>query len=435
MKKIMELKDNTFFKNIRTVLIGSAGAQIITFFSTMLISRIYSSETVGIYGTVMSVVNILSPIVTLKLEEAIVINDERSDSIDILNFSIKLSIFNFIVFSVLFFLLNDIIIDVFNLREISSYLYVVPFLLLSSSLLHIMQNWIINEGKFYEKSKAFIIDSLVMNSGKVLFGLVYSSPLILLGMTFVGNLLFVVLLVIFSTSLFVLYDLRKFKSLDYYIGLLKKNYVFPLYRMPQSLIFSLSEGLPILLLTSLFNPAIAGYYSMGSKLLKAPSLLISRSVEDVFFSSFSKKKSGKELLFPFLAKNTLLLSVVGLIVFGGLAVIGPLLFPILLGEGWAITGIYSRWMALWIFSVFISRPSSKALNVLNEQAFLLVFIVFKVIFSSIGILFGALVHNSHILAVQIYSISAFILYVAFTIYALYKANLYDHSKNDMRGFK
>src|SRR5699024_11373617 len=61
----------------------------------------------------------------------------------------------------------------------------------------------------------------------------------------------------------------------------KKHYDFPLYRAPEELISTLSQNLPVLLLTSFFGPAAAGFYSIGRTVLSMPSRLIGKAIGEI----------------------------------------------------------------------------------------------------------------------------------------------------------
>lgn len=72
-------------------------------------------------------------------------------------------------------------------------------------------------------------------------------------------------------------------------------------------------------------------------------------------------------------KSTLLMSVIGLVPFSIIFLWGDLILPWVLGEAWGRAGEYSQWIALWMFSVLITRPAVAAMPVLKLQGFLLVY--------------------------------------------------------------
>ena len=57
----------------------------------------------------------------------------------------------------------------------------------------------------------------------------------------------------------------------------------------------------------------------------------------------------------------------GLLPFALLTLIAPDAFKLVFGNQWVTAGIYIRWLALWIFLVFVSSPLSSIYMVLGKQ--------------------------------------------------------------------
>src|SRR5699024_10764998 len=96
----------------------------------------------------------------------------------------------------------------------------------------------------------------------------------------------------------------------------KQHYDFPLYRAPEELFSTLSQNLPILLLTSFFGPAAAGFYNIGRTVLSMPSRLIGKAIGDVFYPRISEAKNNGEDLNKLIKKATWSLVGVGIIPYG-----------------------------------------------------------------------------------------------------------------------
>src|SRR5699024_9902823 len=101
---------------------------------------------------------------------------------------------------------------------------------------------------------------------------------------------------------------------------------------------------------------------------------------------------------------TISLGALGFLPFGLVIIFGPLLFSFIFGEEWLKAGEYARWIALWIFFMFISQPSIKALPVLSAQAFHLKFTIFTLIIRTIALIGGYYLFSSILMAVFLYSL-------------------------------
>src|SRR5699024_8218297 len=122
--------------------------------------------------------------------------------------------------------------------------------------------------------------------------------------------------------------------------LAKKYYDFPVYRAPQDLLNSVSDSLPVIMLTTLFSPTSAGFYTIGRTVLRLPSNLVGKAVGDVFYPRIAEASNKKENMVKLLQKATLSLAAVGIVPFGLVILFGPFLFSLVFGAEWEMAGQY-----------------------------------------------------------------------------------------------
>ncbi len=63
---------------------------------------------------------------------------------------------------------------------------------------------------------------------------------------------------------------------------------FPKFQMPSNLLNSISQNIPLFMLSLLFSPAVAGIYSLTYRAMQTPTLLISSATRSVFYQKASK---------------------------------------------------------------------------------------------------------------------------------------------------
>jgi O-antigen/teichoic acid export membrane protein len=143
---------------------------------------------------------------------------------------------------------------------------------------------------------------------------------------------------------------------------------FPLIATPSSLFNSLALLLPIPLISSIFGIEDAGQYSIASRVLLVPLVLIGASVGDVFHSKIAlySRENAEGAMGLFLQ------------VFGGLLAIGCLpmvlialygqrLFVAILGDQWATAGQIAAAISPWILAQFAVNPVSRVVLVYQGQ--------------------------------------------------------------------
>jgi O-antigen/teichoic acid export membrane protein len=141
---------------------------------------------------------------------------------------------------------------------------------------------------------------------------------------------------------------------------------FPKYDIAAASIDALSVQLPNLLLAVLFNPAIAGYYMLGERVLAVPLSLLSQSIGQVLYSrSRSAAEGGRisVLAIKVLAGLSALLAVPTLVMF----LAGEPLFALVFGEAWREAGLFSSWLMIGLFGQFLFSSISLVLMATSAQ--------------------------------------------------------------------
>src|SRR5699024_10439346 len=140
--------------------------------------------------------------------------------------------------------------------------------------------------------------------------------------------------------------------------LIKRYSDFPKYRMSQSLLNLAGQRVPEVLLISFFNPAIAGFYSLATRVIKKPESLITEAVYKVFYKESAELRNRGSGLFNSMLKKTLTLAGMGIVPFGILVVISPSLFSFVFGSEWHTAGVYASYIAVWMYTVFCNTPAT-----------------------------------------------------------------------------
>src|SRR5690625_2418674 len=293
---------------------------------------------------------------------------------------------------IILLLFNKQITNLFNLTDLSSYLYFIPFVIIFAGFMQVMEQWLIRTKQFSVNARATFYQSLIVNVSKVGIGFLHPSAKILVFFTAISNGLRSLMMYLFSDKKLLS---SKYSSED--AGkvdikkLAKKHYDFPVYRAPQDLLDSISQSFPVMMLTTFFGPAAAGFYTIGRTVLRLPTNLLGKAVGDVFYPRIAEAASNNENIAGMIKKATLTLASLGIIPYGLVVLFGPSLFSFVFGSEWEMAGEYARWIALWSYFAFMNRPSVRTLPVLNAQRFhliyTLVWTIVKLVLLAIGYFF------------------------------------------------
>jgi len=191
---------------------------------------------------------------------------------------------------------------------------------------------------------------------------------------------------------------------------------FPMYTTPQSLLNTVSQCVPSLLLAHYFGVAVVGYYSFGVRIVQLPLNLVMASLRPVFFQRVAEVYNCGGDIYGLFKKSTL--GLIGVVVLPTLAVVlfAPALAAFVLGSQWYTAGEYARWLTLWIAVGFCNVPAVLVGQIYRRQRTLLrfdvAFLVCRVLAIVIGGMFCTALH-----AVILFSVVGIVYNAALILWA------------------
>jgi O-antigen/teichoic acid export membrane protein len=425
----LRLWRNRFARNVAVVASGTAGAQAITMLFAPIITRLYGPEAFGLLGTFMAIVSVITPLAALAYPIAIVLPKEESDAQGLVRLSLGISVGMAAVAFLAFGLRGEWILSIVGASEIAGFALLIPVVILFSAWLQIAQQWLIRQEAFKETAKATIAYSFILNSVKSGAGLSYPFASVLVSLQTVGIALHAILLVLAARLFAVRGSLRQEPNQPSTPLKLAHRYRdFPFYRAPQNFINAMSKSMPILLLAALVGPAAAGFYTLGQVVLGAPLQLMARSVGDVFYPKFTKAVHEQRPLIPLLWKATAGLAVIGVMPFGLLVILGPLVFEMAFGDAWRPAGEYARWLAFMYFVGFMNPPAVAATAALGLQRGLVIYEVVSTGLKVAAMYIGFVTIGSDVWAIALFGIFGAISYAALIAWVFFEAQRVENSE-------
>jgi len=423
LKKFYKSK---YFRNIFSLFTGTAFAQIIAFAFYPIITRLYDPVAFGIYGVFTAITAVAVPVASLTYPTAIVIPEKDEEAVNIAKLSLAITLFLAIILTIIILFFQEPLLNNFNLTEIGPYLILVPGVMFFSAIYRIHREWFIRKTEFKIIALLTFLYSLFLSVTITSVGYFIPTATMLILVYAVGY--------IFQTGMFAFASNRKrenpinIRDLIPNFEQIKKLKIaalkyrdFPLYKAPQLIIQYVSQGLPVLMLSALFSPASAGLYTLCSAVLKKPGSLIGKSVDDVFYSKFATVNHAGGDRQKLLIKTTLGLAAIGIIPFGLIIIFGPWIFETIFGNDWRAAGEYARWLSIFVYFLFCSKPSKRAVAVLEIQEILLIYQVVSLVTSFTAIYMGYLYLNDSLFSIIYFSIANSILYGLLILYVIFKS--------------
>lgn len=389
---------------------------------TPVITRLYGPEAFGLLGTFVSIVAVVTPIAALAYPIAIVLPKNDNDAFSIVKLSATSAVITAFLATVVFWITGDWLAKILGLQSVASYLPLVPVAMFLAAWMQIGQQWLIRKKVFSVLAQAAIAKSLILNAAKTGFGFLNPAAATLILLSTLGHGIHAALLLTGARRNYRASDQDNSKSPKANLKVLAASYKdFPLYRAPQRLINAASQSLPVLMLSALFGPASAGFYTLGKMTMGIPSLLVGKAVTDVFYPRITEAAHNGENLSKHIFQATSILLALAILPFGVITLFGPSLFSIVFGQDWATAGEYARWLALFFLFNFANKPSVAAVPVLGIQRGLLIYEIFSTGGKVIGLFLGFYWFNSDIYAVALFSLIGVAAYSAMIVWILLRA--------------
>jgi len=198
---------------------------------------------------------------------------------------------------------------------------------------------------------------------------------------------------------------------------------FPKYQSLAQFLSSLSQNVPFFLLTTLYNPEIAGLYMLTSRILFVPTALIGRSTREVYFQKASEMFSEGKSIQNLFVKTTVGLAKLGIIPFIIVGIFAQQLFTIFLGEEWLVSGIFAQLIIAWSFLGFVNPPSTMTIYIMGLQRFSLKYESLLVVFRILSIYLTFVFFNNAYITVGVYASVGFLFNIILIGYCYTKVKM------------
>lgn len=419
-QKILQLSKRPFIRNVAAVTSGTAASQAIAMAFSPLITRLYGPETYGILGVFMSIAGIMGAIAAMTYPIAIVLPRSDADALGLAHLSMYIAIVMSLFVTVILFCFGPEILNLLNVKEISTFMYLIPVFMLISAVSEVVGQWSIRKKAFMLTAKVTLWQTLLMSTIKTGLGFVHPTAAVLVVTNTLSGLL---------SAAMLLLGLRKTHTGCQKVSetqpsswaLAKRHRDFPLLRAPQILLNAVSHSLPVVMLATYFGPVAAGFYSIAFAVLAMPAALIGGSAMQVFYPRINKAIDRGEDAKALIVKATAGLALSGALPFAAVIAAGPMLFGFVFGSEWRMAGCYAQLLSIWLFFQYINKPAVSAIPALRLQRGLLIYELFSSGAKVLALYLGYFFFESDVAAIALFSAFGVVAYVWLILWVIIKS--------------
>jgi O-antigen/teichoic acid export membrane protein len=361
---------------------------------TPILSRIYLPEAFGNLSIFVSFCTILSIIISLRLEAAIIIPKSPSESWALVLISLTSSL-----------VLGLLTIVVMLVSKIENTLYyLIPLIAFfiagyNNLILVLHRNLLYKEVAIFTVVYAFFV--AVLN---LIFGKIYPNN----GLVIAFGLSYFLMFISMSIYLYKHFLVDITNSRAFFSYAFFKDYInFPKYLLWYALLNIISMQVVPLLFNFFYTKEIVGYYSLASRLMRAPFLVFVGAIGNIYKNEAIQHAHAfnQKLLLDNYKKKFFLLLGIGCSLLLPTAYLSPIFFSYFLGANWVIAGYFAQIMVIGLITEIVEIPLSFIFTLYKKQKIQLYIQIGSFVFSVLGLYIGYIVYNDSSLSLFFYSIS------------------------------
>lgn len=355
----------TLSRKVSILLSGSVVAQALPLLAAPLLARLYSPESFGEFGLYVAVTSILGAIANLKYDHAVLLAKNAVAAFHMFVICVVSSATMAILLSLVIILAPE---TMFGSRWFSvnrSHALLLPISFLLASLTLALTSILFRGEQFGNVAKVRVSQAALTTVLSILFGYWMPTGTLLIGSAIVGQCFGVALLFLMRDSNQIFFTSLRLSLL---VSLIKRYRRFPVFTAPSDLLNALGTNLPLLFIGSIYGVATAGAYTLAQRTLGSPLMLIGSAFSDAYRQSAAKSFAEDGSYWRVSVRTFRTLGSIAILPVLICAVYSPMLFTIVFGNEWALTGDIVQILVWVYFFRFVVSPLSYNFYLANRHS-------------------------------------------------------------------
>lgn len=403
--------ENSFKRNLAVTFSGQAFGQIVGFFFTPFIARVYGPESYGIFSLFIAISTNFSSLATLQLPTGYVSARSQHELQRLLQITLISLVFFTLLYSLLVLFFKGPVLSLLDAGSLTFLIYLVPVYAFFMGFDYMMLGWNISLKEFGRGALAKVSSTILSKSATLLYGLlVGGSPIGLVA----GNFVIYPLESVIKFSKRIRNDFSALFERPNWpeikeVFLRYKSY--PLFVTPGLLISSINGQLPVYFFSIHFQNSLVGFFALASSIVTVPLSVITNSTTSVFLQKAAETHrtdpTSLQKLVLSLHKKLFLLCFFPLSLFG---FVSDWLFKFVFGSDWEQAGWIAGYLAVSAILSAPQQPLSVLFRLLDNEHNNFKLSIIAILMRSTGLGIGVFFHNVGI-AVAGYSLATILTHI------------------------
>ncbi len=338
---------------VATVSSGTAVAQLALVVSAPVLARLYEPESFGVFSYVVAATAVIAAVSSFKFEWTIPLAAELDEARALLRLSLYLALATSAAAG-LAILVGGRTLDERSELELLPYLWWLPPLVFLTSAFTVLSQTAIRQRAYQVVAYRSALQAIATVISQMTLSAATKSPVGLLGGQTFGRCVGIITLARSGA------DLLTRPQRGSYLKVARRYWRYPAIFTPSALCNVVGTQLPLLIVGGLYGSEAVGQFGMAQRIALLPASLLGVAVGEVFRGELSARmRAGTLMNRSMYLRTSAALGVAGSVLALLLLSIGPVLFPLVLGDQWQGAGLYARAMAVSIGLGLMVSPVSQ----------------------------------------------------------------------------
>lgn len=364
--------------------LGAAASQALMLAAAPILTRLYAPDEFGILAVFMALLGLIGAVASLRYQCAVPFpkTDEEAAPLLSLGFGIVMIVGGLSLAVSLAF--GQTLARMLGTLTLAPFFWLLTVSIVLVGIYELLHYWALRRHAYEALAKTHVTRSALLVAVQ-LGGAGFGPISLLLGQAtsqLVGVISLFWWVVLDRMSL--IRAVRRSDILDAAVRYRR----FPMFDTFYSLLGVFAAQMPALLLTGFFGPAAAGLFALTQRVLAAPIVLVGDPVNNAFFAAVPDAQRQGMLGEKVTRLHATMVEIATPV---ALAVMfaGPEVFAVVFGGAWRNSGGFAQWMALALYTQFLSGPLSSVFYALERQATAIRFQVASVVLRGSALMVGA----------------------------------------------
>jgi O-antigen/teichoic acid export membrane protein len=397
--QLLRFRNWRVLRDVAALGSGTLLSQATMCLATPVLLRLYSPADLGVYALLYSYSALLSTLCTWKIERLIVVVPSRQASLHLLTALVAIAVV--VTFALLLFVTVVITLNVLPFE--GALLWSIPFSVFVLAVSAGQRSTLIRERAYRVAAMAQIARSVVFLGGAIATALWWHGsilmgalPMLLWQIT--GDLAGL-LLQSWANGSVIRLKLKRprlrralltVRNQGSFLGALGASQV----------ICSINQQIPISAVAFAFGRAQAGLYTLAIGLVAVPCSVVATAVADVVNQRLARCYAERRPFSHLLARTMGTMALVGIGPFLGIALLSPVVLPVLMGPRWVNAGPAVTILSVASYLFFVEASAGHVAVIVRAQRYILVWQALR---------FGSLSFSAAFAALKVVSFTGFLI--------------------------